>query len=130
MKGALAGVVFVSLTSCTLGYPLATHVESSGSVLVTPRRTGPGCLTSIELFARPRSERQARVGPDSGPIWSLRARDGLCVPGFPVLRYGQVPEGMVETAPAPALVPGRVYWVRGYTGGGVYSAEFTAPPAR
>ena len=116
----------LALSGCILGYPLQVDVGSAG-VVATARKQAPYCLSSIYVFERPASKRQAQIGPDAPPIWTLEAVEGRCVTGFPTLRYGQVPDGMVETAPAPVLVPGRTYWLRGYTPGAIYSGEFIAP---
>ena len=116
----------LALSGCILGYPLQVAVGSAG-VVATARKQAPDCLRSIHVFERPASKRQAQIGPDAPPIWTLEAVEGRCVTGFPTLRYGQVPDGMVETAPAPALIPGRTYWLRGYTPGALYSGEFIAP---
>jgi hypothetical protein len=115
-----------ALSGCILLYPLAVSVSSAG-VMATAAKSGPGCLNAIHLFERPASRRQAQIGPDKPPIWTLEALPGRCISGFPVFRYGEVPQGMRQENAPPALVPGRIYWLRGYTSGAVYSGEFAAP---
>lgn len=128
MKKVLTALLPMPLAGCILGYPIDVEVNSAG-VLATARKQAPTCLSTIEIFERPASRRQARIGPDSPPIWTLRALDGRCITGFPPFRYGEVPDGMRELAPPPPLVPSRTYWLRGYTTGALYSGEFTAPAA-
>jgi hypothetical protein len=114
------------LSGCILGYPLQTGIDSAG-VFAVARKQSPDCLRSIEVFERPVSKRQAQIGPDSAPVWRVEAAPDRCISGFPPFRYGIVPEGMVEQAPAPPLTPGRTYWIRGYAISGLYSGEFVAP---
>lgn len=121
-------LLLLALGGCTLGYPLRIEAGSAGVSVSAPRQPS-SCLYAIHVFERPASRRQANAGPDAPPIWTVRPEDGRCVEGFPNFRYGEVPEGMQETAPPPPLVPGRTYWLRGYTGGGIYSGEFTVPPS-
>ena len=126
MKTAPGLCLPLLLSGCVLGYPLQVGVSSAG-VIATARNQAPHCLHTIEVFERPASRRQAQIGPDAPPVWMVEAAEGRCISGFPTLRYGTVPDGMVEAKPAAPLIPGHRYWIRGYTLGGLYTGEFVAP---
>ncbi len=117
----ISAAALLAVAGCSFGHPLQIQVDGAGFT-ATASHQGENCVSTIHVVL----EGPRRPWPD---VWTLRASPDECVRGFPQLRYGQVPPGMVEDAPAAPLVPGREYWITGWASEGNYMGHVRMPRA-
>ena len=117
-KIALVAFVLATITVARAQEP-DLHLDLKDNSLPSFSFSGRSLATTFEILEVPRSKPLSKIDPyrvKGQPVWRISISRGIKVADWPVVIYGDVPNGFSQNVPersaAPKLIEGKLYLAR------------------